>query len=109
MCLSNHGGRQLDGAPATVDLIIPCREAVGDEIEIICDGGARRGSDLVKARALGADAVMTGRPYLYALSAAGEVGVDWLLAFFASGMERTLALCGETSTHQLPKDLLSNS
>ena len=60
VCLSNHGGRQLDGAPAPIDLVAPCREAVGDNIEIIADGGVRRGSDMVKARALGADAVMAG-------------------------------------------------
>lgn len=106
-CLSNHGGRQLDGAPAPIDLVAPCRDAVGDRIEIICDGGARRGSDLVKARALGADAVMAGRPYLYALGAAGEAGVDWLLDFFASGMRRTMALCGETAAEDLTEILLS--
>ena len=61
-CLSNHGGRQLDGAPAAIDLVTPCRDAVGDSIDIIADGGVRRGSDIVKARALGADAVMTARP-----------------------------------------------
>ena len=106
-CLSNHGGRQLDGSPAPIDLVAPCRDAVGNDIEIIADGGVRRGSDIVKAVALGADAVMLGRPYLYALGAAGEPGVDWLLDFLWSGMRRTMALCGETTTARLGKELLS--
>lgn len=107
VCLSNHGGRQLDGAPAPIDLVAPCRDAVGDRIEIIADGGVRRGSDIVKARALGADAVMMGRPYLYALGTAGELGVDWLLNFFAEGMRRTMALCGVVTVEDLQPDLLT--
>lgn len=96
--LSNHGGRQLDGAPSPVDLIAPVREAVGEEPEIIADGGVRRGSDIAVARALGADAVMAGRPYLYALGTAGEAGVDWLIDFLHDGMRRTLTLCGQNAT-----------
>ncbi len=79
IALSNHGGRQLDSAPATLDLVAPVSDAVGDRIEIICDGGIRRGSDIVKAVALGARACMAGRAYLYALGAGGERGVDQLL------------------------------
>jgi L-lactate dehydrogenase (cytochrome) len=105
-CLSNHGGRQLDGAPAPIDLVAPCRDAVGDAIDIIADGGVRRGGDLVKARALGADAVMAGRMYLYALGAAGEPGVDWLLRFIRDGMRRTMALCGASSLAELGPDLI---
>lgn len=96
--LSNHGGRQLDGAPSPVDLIAPVREAVGEEPEIIADGGVRRGGDIAVARALGADAVMAGRPYLYALGTAGEAGVDWLIDFLHDGMRRTLTLCGQNAT-----------
>ena len=107
VCLSNHGGRQLDAAPAPIDLVAPCREAVGDRIEIIADGGVRRGADIVKARALGADAVMAGRPYLYALGAAGELGVDWLLDFLDDGMRRTMALCGTVAVEDLAPDLLT--
>ena len=107
ICLSNHGGRQLDGAPAPIDLVAPCRDAVGDSVEIIADGGVRRGSDIVKARALGADAVMAGRPYLYALGTAGELGVDWLLNFFDDGMRRTMALCGAASVEELKPDLVT--
>ncbi|MGB0115003.1 MAG: alpha-hydroxy acid oxidase [Ilumatobacteraceae bacterium] len=92
--LSNHGGRQLDDAPAPIELVEPVRDAVGDGPTIICDGGVRRGSDIVKAVALGADAVSMGRPYLYGLGAAGERGVDHVLDFFRDGIERTMALAG---------------
>ena len=107
ICLSNHGGRQLDGAPAPASLIAPCRQVVGDQIEIIADGGVRRGSDIVKACALGADAVMAGRPYLYALGAAGELGVDWLLDFFADGMRRSMALCGAATVDELTPEMIT--
>ncbi len=83
--LSNHGGRQLDDAPVPIDLVEPVRDEIADGAAIICDGGVRRGSDIVKAIALGADAVSMGRPYLYALGAAGERGVDQLLEFMREG------------------------
>jgi L-lactate dehydrogenase (cytochrome) len=94
IALSNHGGRQLDGAPAPIELVAPVAQAVGGRTEIICDGGVRRGGDIVKALALGATACMTGRPYLYALGAAGERGVDHVLGLFHEGMRRTMALVG---------------
>ncbi len=94
IALSNHGGRQLDGAPSIIELVEPVAQAVGSSIEIIADGGVRRGGDIVKALALGANAVMVGRPYLYALGAAGEAGVDHLINFLSEGMERTMALTG---------------
>jgi L-lactate dehydrogenase (cytochrome) len=94
IALSNHGGRQLDGAPAPIELVAPVAQAVGDRIEIICDGGVRRGGDIVKAIALGATACMTGRPYLYGLAAAGERGVDHVIGLFDEGMRRTMALVG---------------
>jgi len=94
ICLSNHGGRQLDGAPATLDLVEATRQAVGPDVEIIVDGGSRRGSDLVKATALGANSVMVGRSYLYALGAAGEQGVDFVIDLYLEGLRRTMALCG---------------
>ena len=75
IALSNHGGRQLDSAPAPLDLLPEVADAVGNRIEIICDGGVRRGSDVVKAIALGATACMAGRAYLYGLGAAGEPGL----------------------------------
>ena len=107
IALSNHGGRQLDDAPTPVSLIEPVRDAVGDGATLICDGGIRRGSDIVKAIALGADAVSLGRPYFLALGAAGEPGVDWLLDFLRSGMERTMALTGCRSLAEIDRELVS--
>lgn len=104
--VSNHGGRQLDGAPAPLDLLPSVREAVQDRCEVICDGGVRRGSDIAKALALGADSVMAGRAYFYALGAAGEAGVDWVLAHLHDGMVRTMRLAGLSSTADLTPDAL---
>lgn len=104
--LSNHGGRQLDDAPAPIDLVEPVRDEIADAATIICDGGVRRGSDIVKALALGADAVSMGRPYLYALGAAGERGVDQLLAFMRDGMERTMALSGVRTIGEIDRSLV---
>jgi L-lactate dehydrogenase (cytochrome) len=101
IALSNHGGRQLDSAPPILDLVSPVADAVGGQAEIICDGGVRRGSDVVKALALGADACMIGRAYLYALGAAGELGVDWLLEWLAGEVRRTMALLGVTSIDEI--------
>ncbi|MGI9598107.1 MAG: alpha-hydroxy acid oxidase, partial [Acidimicrobiales bacterium] len=94
IALSNHGGRQLDGAPSIIELVEPVAQAVGGRIDIIADGGVRRGSDIFKAVALGANAVMAGRAYLYALGAAGEPGVDHVIDFLSDGLERTMALTG---------------
>lgn len=104
--LSNHGGRQLDGAPAPFDLIGPVREAVGDRVEIICDGGVRRGSDIVKATARGADSCTIGRAYLYGLGAGGERGVDHVLDLLAADVRRTMALLGVTSFAELDASYL---
>jgi L-lactate dehydrogenase (cytochrome) len=104
--LSNHGGRQLDDAPAPIELVEPVRDEIGDGAAIICDGGVRRGSDIVKAIALGADAVSMGRPYLYALAAAGERGVDQLLGQLREGMERTMALCGVRTVAEIDRALV---
>jgi L-lactate dehydrogenase (cytochrome) len=107
IALSNHGGRQLDGGLAPVTLLPAVAQRVGGSIDIICDGGVRRGSDIVKACALGADAVMVGRPYLYALAVGGERGVEWVLDHLIQGMRRTMALVGRTSVDQLDVDLLN--
>lgn len=107
IAISNHGGRQLDTAPATLDLLPSIAEAVSGEIEIICDGGVRRGSDIVKAISHGANAVMAGRPYLYALGAAGEAGVDQVLSNFGSDMRRTMALIGCASVYDLGPEYIS--
>jgi L-lactate dehydrogenase (cytochrome) len=107
IALSNHGGRQLDSAPTPVDLIAPVLDAVGDRLEIICDGGVRRGSDIVKAVALGAKACMAGRAYLYALGAAGERGVDHVLKMFNADVRRTMALIGVRTVAELTPELVA--
>ena len=104
--LSNHGGRQLDGAPGIIDLVHPVADAVGGDLDIVCDGGIRRGSDIVKALALGATSCMIGRPYLYGLAAAGEEGVDWVIEHLRTGMKRDMALCGAASVSELTPDLI---
>lgn len=106
IALSNHGGRQLDGAPAAFSLVAPVADAVGGRTEIICDGGVRRGSDIVKAVAAGATCAMAGRPYLYALGAAGERGVDRLLQWFHGDMTRTMNLIGCGDVDQLDRSYL---
>ncbi len=104
--LSNHGGRQLDDAPSPIELVEPVAQVVQGRASIICDGGVRRGSDIVKAIALGADACSIGRPYLYAMGAAGERGVDHVLRFFREGVERTMALTGRTTIAEIDRDLV---
>jgi len=107
--LSNHGGRQLDGAPAIFPLVAPVADAVGGRTEIICDGGVRRGSDIVKAVAAGATAAMAGRAYLYALGAAGERGVDRLLQWFAGDIQRTMSLLGVAQISALDRSCLATA
>ena len=104
IALSNHGGRQLDDAPAPLELIEPVIQSVNGEIEVYCDGGIRRGSDIVKAMALGATACMAGRPTFYGLGAAGQRGVDWVLDFLQDGMARTMALLGVRDVHDLGRE-----
>jgi L-lactate dehydrogenase (cytochrome) len=106
IALSNHGGRQLDGAPPPIELVAPVADAVGGRVAIICDGGVRRGSDVVKAIALGADACMIGRAYLYGLGAAGERGVDHVLRLLDEGMRRTMTLVGARSLADLTPALV---
>lgn len=104
--LSNHGGRQLDDAPAPCDLVEPVAQHLQGRAAIICDGGVRRGSDIVKAIALGADACSIGRPYLYAMGAAAERGVDHVLGLFREGLERTMALTGRTRIADIDRSLV---
>jgi len=99
--VSNHGGRQLDGAPATLDVLPEVADAVGGRCEILLDGGVRRGSDVVKAVALGAKAVLIGRPYLWGLAAAGEAGVRAVLEMFRDELELAMALCGRRSISEI--------
>jgi L-lactate dehydrogenase (cytochrome) len=104
--VSNHGGRQLDTAPATIDTLPAIAEAVAGKAEIVLDGGVRRGGDIVKALALGANAVALGRAYLYGLAAGGEAGVARALAIIDAELRRTMALCGRASVKALTRDLV---
>lgn len=104
--ISNHGGRQLDGSRAPFDQLPEIVDAVGGEIEIICDGGVRRGTHALKALCAGATAVSGGRLYLYALAAAGQGGVEQALAILKDEIERGMKLMGVTSVDQLTADRL---
>jgi L-lactate dehydrogenase (cytochrome) len=99
--LSNHGGRQLESAPAPVDCIAAVADALRDRLEIICDGGIRRGNHVVKALALGANACSLGRGYLFALAAGGQPGVERALTLLRAEVERTMALAGCDSVRKL--------
>ncbi len=101
--VSNHGGRQLDGSAATIDLIADIVDIAGDRIEVILDGGVRRGTHIAKALAMGARACMTGRPYVYALSAYGQPGVARFLTLLRQETERALALLGCASVDELSR------
>jgi L-lactate dehydrogenase (cytochrome) len=108
--LSNHGGRQLDRAVAPVDLIAPVREAVGPSFAVLVDSGVRHGADVAIALALGADAAVLGRAYLYGLMAGGEAGVDRALDLLSSQFRSTMQFLGVTSVAELRKhgpDLLT--
>ncbi len=104
--VSNHGGRQLDGSRSPFDQIAEIADAVGDDIEIICDGGIRRGTHVLKALAAGAKACSGGRMYLYALAAAGQPGVERALGNMRSEIERGMKLAGVTAVDQLTRDML---
>lgn len=101
--LSNHGGRQLDRAVPPVELIVPVREAVGPSVTLLVDSGIRHGADVVVAIALGADAGLLGRAYLYGLMAGGEAGVDHALDLLTGQFRSTMQLLGVTSVAELRK------
>ncbi|WP_232494264.1 FMN-dependent L-lactate dehydrogenase LldD [Novosphingobium kaempferiae] len=104
--VSNHGGRQLDGALATAEALPAIADAVGDELTVLVDGGVRTGLDVVRMLALGARGVLLGRAYIYALAAGGEEGVAKLLDLIAQGMKLTMALSGVTSVDRIGRDML---
>lgn len=104
--VSNHGGRQLDAAPATIDILPALVEAVGDTIPLLLDGGIRRGGDVVKALALGARACLIGRPQLWGLAVAGEAGVAQVLEIYRREIDRVMGLCGVASIADIGPDLL---
>ena len=105
--VSNHGGRQLDGVPATLKTLPEVAAAVGDRTEVLLDGGVRRGSDIVKAVCLGARAVLLGRAYAYGLAAAGEAGVARALEILRADVERTLKLLGARSISDLDRSYVN--
>ena len=99
--VSNHGGRQVDGAVAALDALVEVRDALGGDAPVLMDGGIRTGSDVLKALALGADAVLLGRPYAYALAVGGQAGVEAVLTQLAAEIDLTLALLGARSAREL--------
>ena len=106
LIVSNHGGRQLDGAPSSISALPPIVDAVGDRIEVWMDGGIRSGQDVLKAWALGARGTMIGRPFLYGLGAMGEAGVTKVLEILHRELDLTMAFCGHTQLDQVGKDIL---
>ncbi|HEX3609037.1 MAG TPA: alpha-hydroxy-acid oxidizing protein [Solirubrobacterales bacterium] len=105
--VSNHGGRQVDGAIASLDALPPIVEAAGDDLTILFDSGIRGGSDAIKALALGADAVCIGRPYIWGLALEGQTGVETVLKTVLADLDLTMALCGYTHPGQLGPDSLA--
>src|SRR5580693_4058757 len=105
--VSNHGGRQLDGVPASLRALPEVAEAVQDRIEVLMDGGIRRGTDIVKALCMGARAVLCGRAYAYGLAAAGEAGVDRAIEILRVDLERTLRLLGCSSVAELDRSYVN--
>jgi 4-hydroxymandelate oxidase len=104
--LSNHGGRQLDGVPATIDLLPDMARAVSGRVPLLLDGGIRRGADVVKALALGATAVGIGRPVLWGLAVGGQGGASRVLEILRGELDHTLALCGAEGTGTLTPELV---
>jgi L-lactate dehydrogenase (cytochrome) len=104
--ISNHGGRQLDGSRAPFDQLKEIIDAVGDQIDVICEGGIQRGSHVLKALSIGAKACSGGRLYLYALAAAGQIGVERALGLLQAELERDMKLMGCTSIDQLNRSNL---
>jgi lactate 2-monooxygenase len=101
LVVSNHGGRQVDGAIASLDALLEVRAAVGPDAPVLMDGGIRGGADVLKALALGANAVLLGRPYVYGLAVGGQPGVEAVLQQIAAETDLTLALIGGTVARDL--------
>jgi 4-hydroxymandelate oxidase len=104
--VSNHGGRQVDTTPATIDVLASITDAVGDSVEVLVDGGVRRGTDIVKALALGARAVQVGRPVLWGLAVGGEQGVADVLGILHKELDLAMALTGCRSVADITSDLV---
>ncbi|MFA5664448.1 L-lactate dehydrogenase [Castellaniella sp.] len=108
LIVSNHGGRQLDGAPSSISMLPDIVAEVGGEIEVLLDGGVRGGQDILRAVALGARGVMMGRPFLYALGAFGEAGVRRCLELMAKELDVSMAFCGRTDIRDVDRSVLLN-
>jgi L-lactate dehydrogenase (cytochrome) len=106
LIVSNHGGRQLDGAQSSICALPPIVDAVGKQIEVHMDGGIRSGQDVLKAKALGAQGVYVGRPYIYGLGAMGQAGVTKSLEIIHKELDTTMALCGRTDINTIDKTIL---
>jgi len=106
LIVSNHGGRQLDGAQSSICALPPIVDAVGKQIEVHMDGGVRSGQDVLKARALGAQGVYIGRSYIYGLGAMGQAGVTKSLEIIHKELDTTMALCGRTDINTIDKSIL---
>ena len=104
--VSNHGGRQLDGAVSSISMLKPIVDAVGDKIEVHMDGGIRSGQDVLKARALGAQGVFIGRPFLYGLAAMGKEGVTLALEIIRKELDITMALCGKRNINDIDQSII---
>ena len=106
LIVSNHGGRQLDGAPSSISMLEEIVDTVGDKIEVHVDGGIRSGQDVLKARALGAQGVFIGRPFLYGLGAMGKDGVTLALEIIRKELDVTMALCGKRDINDIDKSII---
>jgi L-lactate dehydrogenase (cytochrome) len=106
LIVSNHGGRQLDGAPSSVEALPAILDAVGGKIEIHMDGGIRSGQDVIRALALGAQGVYIGRPFLYGLGAMGEAGVTKCLEIIRKELDITMAFCGLRDVRKVDRNIL---
>jgi isopentenyl diphosphate isomerase/L-lactate dehydrogenase-like FMN-dependent dehydrogenase len=105
--VSNHGGRQLDGSPATIDALAPVVDAIAGGAEVLLDGGVRRGTDVLKALALGARAVLVGRPILWGLAAGGEAGARRALDILRDELDLAMALAGCPHVGDVTRDLVA--
>jgi len=109
LILSNHGGRQMDCLPAPVEWVRPMKDAIGDQVDLIVDSGVRRGTDVLKALALGAKACMIGRPYLYGIAAGGEPGVTRAIDILRNEVQRDMKMLGLTSLEDLDERFIRKS
>src|SRR5581483_9061746 len=107
--VSNHGGRQLDGAPSAIASLPRIADAVGSEIEVMMDSGIRTGADMMRALALGARSCIVGRSYIYGLGAGGQAGVARAIEILGKELDVTMALCGKNSIAEIGPDVLAET